>query len=80
MRRRENVNLRAIADALDVDIAGLDPAPAAMVANLPYAVATPVVMTALPLVPRFCVMVQRELADRFFAVAGHQGLRRGRRC
>ena len=66
---RANVRLQ-IADALDVDIAGLHPAPTAMVANLPYAVATPVVMTALPLVPRFCVMVQRELADRFFASPG----------
>ena len=66
---RANVRL-LIADALDVDIAGLEPAPTAMVANLPYAVATPVVMTALPLVPRFCVMVQRELADRFFASPG----------
>ena len=66
---RENVRLLFV-DALDVDIATLDPAPTAMVANLPYAVATPVVMTALPLVPRFCVMVQRELADRFFADPG----------
>ena len=66
---RANVRLQ-IADALDVELAGLEPAPTAMVANLPYAVATPVVMTALPLVPRFCVMVQRELADRFFASPG----------
>jgi 16S rRNA (adenine1518-N6/adenine1519-N6)-dimethyltransferase len=66
---RQNVRL-VFADALDIDIAALDPAPTAMVANLPYAVATPVVMTALPLIPRFCVMVQRELADRFFASPG----------
>ena len=67
----EHPNVRLlVADALDVDLAALDPAPTAMVANLPYAVATPVVMTALPLVPRFCVMVQRELADRFFAAPG----------
>jgi len=66
---RRNVDLR-FADALDVDLAGLDPAPTVMVANLPYAVATPVVMEALPHVPRFCVMVQREIADRFFAAPG----------
>ncbi len=64
-------NVRVLwADALDVDLGALDPAPTAMVANLPYSVATPVVMTALPLVPRFCVMVQREVADRFFAEPG----------
>ena len=44
--------------------------PTAMVANLPYSVATPVVMNALPFVERFCVMVQREVADRFFAASG----------
>ncbi len=66
---RSNVEL-ILADAMDVDLAALRPAPTAMVANLPYAVATPVVMTALPLVPRFCVMVQREVADRFFASPG----------
>jgi 16S rRNA (adenine1518-N6/adenine1519-N6)-dimethyltransferase len=27
-------------------------------------------MTALPVVPRFCVMVQREIADRLFAQPG----------
>ena len=43
------------------------PPPAAMVANLPYSVATPVIMDALPVCERFCVMVQREIADRLFA-------------
>ena len=32
--------------------------------------------TACPAIERWCVMVQREVADRFFAVAGHEGLRR----
>ncbi len=63
---RTNVRLR-FEDALDVDLAGLDPPPTVMVSNLPYSVATPVVVTALPVVPRFCVMVQREIAERFFA-------------
>src|SRR5204862_7671290 len=54
-------------DALDVDLATLDPPPTVMVANLPYGVATPVIMRALPVVPRFAVMVQREIADRLFA-------------
>ncbi len=45
----------------------------AMVANLPYNVGTPLVMDALrtlPSVSRFVVMVQREVAERFAAVAG----------
>ena len=38
--------------------------------NLPYSVATPVVVESLdglPSVELWCVMVQREVADRFFA-------------
>ena len=65
----QNVRL-LFADALDVDLADLDPAPAAMVANLPYGVATPVIIRALPAVERFCVMVQREIGERLFAVPG----------
>ncbi|MDE3190444.1 MAG: ribosomal RNA small subunit methyltransferase A [Acidobacteriota bacterium] len=41
-----------------------------LVANLPYNVATPVVVESLdgiPSVGLWCVMVQREVADRFFA-------------
>jgi 16S rRNA (adenine1518-N6/adenine1519-N6)-dimethyltransferase len=66
---RGNVDLR-FADALAVDLAALHPPPTVMVANLPYSVATPVVMEALPHVARFCVMVQREIAERFFASPG----------
>jgi 16S rRNA (adenine1518-N6/adenine1519-N6)-dimethyltransferase len=57
-------------DALQVDLAALRPAATALVSNLPYAVATPVVMESLgglPAIGRWCVMVQREVADRFFA-------------
>ena len=64
-----NVRLR-FADALDVDLGALDPAPSAMVANLPYGVATPVIIRALPAIERFCVMVQREIGERLFAVPG----------
>ena len=64
-----NVRLR-FADALDVDLGELDPAPSAMVANLPYAVATPVIIRALPAIERFCVMVQREIGERLFAEPG----------
>jgi 16S rRNA (adenine1518-N6/adenine1519-N6)-dimethyltransferase len=62
----DNVRL-LFADAMRVDFASLRPAPVAMVANLPYSVATPVIMDALPVCERFCVMVQREIADRLFA-------------
>ena len=57
-------------DALRLDLAALEPAPTAMVANLPYNVATPIVaesLQGLPSLDRWCVMVQREVADRFFA-------------
>lgn len=58
------------ADALKLDPATLDPAPTKLVSNLPYNVATPVVVESLdrmPTVGSWCVMVQREVADRFFA-------------
>lgn len=44
-----------------------------LVANLPYNVATPLVVESLdrlPSVELWCVMVQREVADRFFAEPG----------
>jgi 16S rRNA (adenine1518-N6/adenine1519-N6)-dimethyltransferase len=44
-----------------------------LVANLPYNVATPLVVESLdglPNVGLWCVMVQREVADRFFARPG----------
>jgi len=66
---RGNVEL-LFGDALAVDLAALDPPPAKLVANLPYNVATPVVVESLdglPSVQLWCVMVQREVADRFFA-------------
>jgi 16S rRNA (adenine1518-N6/adenine1519-N6)-dimethyltransferase len=44
-----------------------------LVANLPYNVATPLIVESLdglPSVRLWCVMVQREVADRFFASPG----------
>jgi 16S rRNA (adenine1518-N6/adenine1519-N6)-dimethyltransferase len=67
---RANVRLHW-GDALRLDLAGLEPAPDKVVANLPYNVATPFVaetIAGLPCVRSWCVMVQREVADRFFAV------------
>jgi 16S rRNA (adenine1518-N6/adenine1519-N6)-dimethyltransferase len=66
---RENVDL-IFGDALAVDLGDLDPPPTKLVANLPYQVATPIVVESLdglPTVELWCVMVQREVADRFFA-------------
>jgi 16S rRNA (adenine1518-N6/adenine1519-N6)-dimethyltransferase len=56
-------------DALRFDIGALDPPAHKLVANLPYNVATPVVAESLALeqIGLWCVMVQREVADRFFA-------------
>jgi 16S rRNA (adenine1518-N6/adenine1519-N6)-dimethyltransferase len=57
-------------DALRLDLASFDPAPTKLVANLPYNIATPIVaesLDGLPGVGHWCVMVQREVADRFFA-------------
>jgi 16S rRNA (adenine1518-N6/adenine1519-N6)-dimethyltransferase len=69
---RANVSLH-FADALRFDYAQLDPVPRKLVANLPYNVATPLVaesLDGLPALEEWCVMVQREVADRFFADAG----------
>jgi len=57
-------------DALALDPAALDPPPTKLVANLPYNVATPLVVESLDRAPNirmWCVMVQREVGDRFFA-------------
>ena len=67
---RGNVRLN-FGDALVLDLDSLDPAPTKLVANLPYNIATPLVVESLeglPSLRRWCVMVQREVADRFFAV------------
>ena len=66
---RSNVDVHW-GDALAMDLAALRPSPTKLVANLPYNVATPIVAESLAGLPRlelWCVMVQREVADRFFA-------------
>jgi 16S rRNA (adenine1518-N6/adenine1519-N6)-dimethyltransferase len=62
-----------IGDVMAVDIRGLDPAPDKIVANLPYGVAVPALMRTieeLEQVRLWCLMVQREIADRLVAVPG----------
>jgi 16S rRNA (adenine1518-N6/adenine1519-N6)-dimethyltransferase len=64
-----NVQLH-FADAMKLDPDALEPSPTKLVANLPYNVATPIVVESLdgfPTIAFWCVMVQREVADRFFA-------------
>jgi 16S rRNA (adenine1518-N6/adenine1519-N6)-dimethyltransferase len=60
-------------DAMKFGLAALDPAPTAMVANLPYAVATPLILRTIEQLPglrSWTVMVQREIAERLRAAPG----------
>jgi 16S rRNA (adenine1518-N6/adenine1519-N6)-dimethyltransferase len=60
-------------DAMKLDLTGLQPAPTAMVANLPYSVATPLILRTieqLPSLASWTVMVQKEIADRLRAAPG----------
>jgi 16S rRNA (adenine1518-N6/adenine1519-N6)-dimethyltransferase len=60
-------------DAMRADLGALDPPPTAMVANLPYSVATPLLLRTiaeLPTLRRWTVMVQREIAERLRARPG----------
>jgi 16S rRNA (adenine1518-N6/adenine1519-N6)-dimethyltransferase len=66
---RGNVELH-FGDALQLNLGALEPAPTKLVSNLPYNIATPLVaesLDGLPSVELWTVMVQREVADRFFA-------------
>jgi len=65
-----NVELH-LGDALRLDLAALAPDAKKLVANLPYNVATPLLVESLdglPHIELWCVMVQREVADRLFAL------------
>jgi 16S rRNA (adenine1518-N6/adenine1519-N6)-dimethyltransferase len=62
-------------DAVKVDFAAFEPAPDAMVANLPYSVATPVILQTiaeLPSLQTWTVMVQLEIAERLRAASGNK--------
>ena len=68
----DNVTLW-FADALDLDLDALEPAPTAVVANLPYSIAATVVLRTieeLPSVASWVVMVQREVGERLAASVG----------
>jgi 16S rRNA (adenine1518-N6/adenine1519-N6)-dimethyltransferase len=60
-------------DAMKLDLSALEPPPSAMVANLPYAVATPLILRTIEELSglrTWMVMVQREIADRLRAAPG----------
>ena len=66
---RANVQLH-FGDALRLDLRTVAPEATKLVANLPYNVATPLIVESLDGLARlelWCVMVQREVAERFFA-------------
>jgi 16S rRNA (adenine1518-N6/adenine1519-N6)-dimethyltransferase len=60
-------------DAMRIELATLEPSPTAMVSNLPYSIATPLILrtvSELPTIVAWTVMVQREIADRLRAAPG----------
>jgi 16S rRNA (adenine1518-N6/adenine1519-N6)-dimethyltransferase len=60
-------------DVLRAGLEQLDPAPTLCASNLPYSVAGPFVIEALQRLPgirRYCLMMQREVADRMAAPPG----------
>src|SRR5439155_213129 len=66
---RPNVELR-FGDAVKLDLAEAAPGATKLIANLPYNVATPLIaesLDRLPGIELWTVMVQREVAGRFFA-------------
>ncbi len=67
-----NVTLWMV-DALALDLPALDPAPTAVVANLPYSIAATVILRTieeLPSVREWVVMVKREVGERLAAASG----------
>jgi 16S rRNA (adenine1518-N6/adenine1519-N6)-dimethyltransferase len=60
-------------DVLKAPLEDLEPLPTLCASNLPYSVAGPFVIESLqrlPTVRRYCIMVQREVAERMAATAG----------
>jgi 16S rRNA (adenine1518-N6/adenine1519-N6)-dimethyltransferase len=69
----QNVTLH-MADALELELLDLEPAPSKMVANLPYSVAATVVLRTIDELPdlgSWMVMVQREVGERLAATPGN---------
>lgn len=61
------------ADAMNLDLGSLSPPPNKFVANLPYNIAAPLIVKSLAELPSlelWCLMLQKEIADRLFAATG----------
>jgi 16S rRNA (adenine1518-N6/adenine1519-N6)-dimethyltransferase len=59
-----------LADAMELDLAALDPAPTKVIANLPYGIAAGAILRTieqLPGVTRWVAMVQKEVGERLAA-------------
>jgi 16S rRNA (adenine1518-N6/adenine1519-N6)-dimethyltransferase len=59
-----------LADAMELDLAALEPAPTKVVANLPYGIAAGAILRTieeLPCVTRWVAMVQKEVGERLAA-------------
>ena len=72
LARYDNVTLH-FADALELDLSSLEPAPDKVIANLPYGIAATVILRTideLPSVLAWVVMVQREVGERLAAKPG----------
>jgi 16S rRNA (adenine1518-N6/adenine1519-N6)-dimethyltransferase len=68
----ENADL-VLGDVMEIDLGRLAPEPRKVVANLPYGVAVPAILRTieeLGAVELWCLMVQREIADRLAARPG----------
>jgi 16S rRNA (adenine1518-N6/adenine1519-N6)-dimethyltransferase len=62
-----------VADAMKADLAGLAPEATALIANLPYSIAAPLILRVLADVPTIASitgMVQREVGERLVAAPG----------
>jgi 16S rRNA (adenine1518-N6/adenine1519-N6)-dimethyltransferase len=61
------------ADALRIDLGAIEPAPVKVVSNLPYSIATPLILKTIEELPRvtsWTLLVQREIAERLRAAPG----------
>jgi len=68
----DNVTVH-FADAMQMDLGALDPAPTKLVANLPYGIAAPLILDSIPALPEcrtWVGMVQKEVGDRLAASPG----------
>jgi 16S rRNA (adenine1518-N6/adenine1519-N6)-dimethyltransferase len=74
LARYGNVDL-VLADVMDINMHDLRAPPSKVVSNLPYGVAVPALVrtiTELPSIALWCIMVQREIADRLASPPGRK--------